>query len=174
MTVTQDNPLESVLAEVSKAMSAGLPYAALMIALSIPDICVTLENSAKSANMESYARWVQTYLHNGLDTPTNKLLYKLRCGVFHNGILSHKDMQYLQCSRVVFTVPGSPMQIDGMTLNGAVCWSAQGFCDRMIAAARKWYAEKAGQPGVEENLDNLIRIRGSGLSPYVVGAPLLA
>lgn len=165
-------PIESLLAEISNAIKANLPYAALMIALSVPDVCVTLQQDKPRADPDSYAEWVRKYLLDGKESPTGRMLYKLRCGVLHNAKGTHQDMKHFGFDRVIFTPPDSVYQVDGIVLNGAATFSAERFCERMIAAARKWYEENKSDPRVIENEDGLFRVRPRGL-PDVGNIPFI-
>lgn len=48
------------------------------------------------------------------------------------------------------------------------------FCERMNDAAKEWYADKKRDATVQKNLPDLLRWRPKGLSPYIVGIPLIA
>jgi hypothetical protein len=168
----ESEPLETLLGSVSECLASGIYYAALVVALTIPEICSALESEGGRGSGERYKVWYATYLGDRYPDLTPDDCYRLRCGVLHQGRLGRPDMLY---SRVIFTIPNASENVLHNNVLGEVLnLDVSQFCDDLVSAARRWYKVKAPDPHVIANLPNLVRYRPEGLSPYVVGMPLIA
>jgi len=78
-------PLEPLLDEVNVALSNGLYYLAVMLSLSLPDICAALERPDGRTNSEYYKKWYDKHLADKFDHLSADDCYSLRCGVLHQG-----------------------------------------------------------------------------------------
>src|SRR5262245_2274592 len=87
--------LDSILVDIQRAIDAKLYYPALLVALTIPDICAALTLD-KSVNVTArdYIRFVERYTvaEPGADPEAVNFIgvdgvmcYRLRCGVVHRG-----------------------------------------------------------------------------------------
>jgi hypothetical protein len=82
--------MDHLLFEMKTLLDNGMWFSSLTIALTIPDICASLESSNGNTNGELYARWFDTYVANRYqDSLTGKDVYKLRCAYLHQGIFNH-------------------------------------------------------------------------------------
>src|SRR3954462_740304 len=93
--------LSSILAEIEKALDAGLHYAALVIALSIPDICSSLAAAPttdpdalrhnRKRQRKRYKEWFDEHLARQLFDLSADDCYSMRCGVVHQGRVRRPD-----------------------------------------------------------------------------------
>jgi hypothetical protein len=79
-----------ILDQIERAKNAGLYYAALFSALSIPDIAGALDSSDGRAKPERFAAWFDTYVGPKYVTPRGQTLlgndcYYFRCALLHQG-----------------------------------------------------------------------------------------
>lgn len=96
------NSLKETLAIVNDALAKGADKAALFCSLSIPDICSLIDNLSKGGNGKvgghDYARWYNEniFIYENPPSGSNlsqfdgKVLYLLRCKMFHEGSLHHE------------------------------------------------------------------------------------
>lgn len=77
-------------------------------------------------------------------------------------------------SRVIFTVPSPSGGIHNSVLNDALVFDAGRFCSEIIEVASGWWTASAAAPNVAKNADSLLQSRPGGLSPYIVGMPVIA
>lgn len=174
MTPTQPpaGELEGLLTEVEAALSASLYYMAVVLALMIPDICGALASADGVSSGLKYKNWYNANLASQYPSLSAHDCYKLRCGVVHQGRLGHPDMQY---SRVLFTLPNAQNNhYHNNIVQGALNLDAACFCRDVTDAARRWYAAHHNDSSVRVNLPHLVRFRPEGISPYMVGMPLIA
>lgn len=182
-SVAQPGPMDMVLGEIEKCLEAGLIYAAIHLALSVPDVCSALEtgsdDDARYRIEKRYTAWCEKYLSPKFYSFNAADCWALRGGVLHNAMPSaHAKLAYDQ---ILFTQPNPNFRIgelisknNGGTQLTAICLDAGWFCEKMIAAAHEWLAEKGEDPIVAANLPNLVRLRPEGVAPHIVGHPVIA
>jgi hypothetical protein len=105
------------------------------------------------------------------------MCYRLRGGVVHRANMAGHPL--FGSTHVIFTVPESKSKIHGLTLKhgeekAAITFDLVHFCTAMVRAAYAWYEDHQNEPKVEANMRNLIRYCENGLSPFIVGQPLVA
>src|SRR5689334_18703005 len=104
-------PLESILADMNRAIEARLYYPALLVALTIPEICCALlEKDATPVGHKRYMAFIDKYAPHG--DPVKKIVglglssldcYRLRCGVVHRGnAAGHREAPW---THVLFSLP---------------------------------------------------------------------
>jgi hypothetical protein len=171
------SPLGRVLDDIERAIAAKLYYPALLVALTIPEICMALNLDRNTFVKEKhYAEFVDKYAApHGLGI-TGTDCYRLRGGMVHRGnFAGHPKVNW---TNVVFTVPESAVQVHALSLQAgekiAPAFSLQQFCAAMIAAAQKWYEDHQNDTNVVENMNDLIRWCPNGLAPFVKGTPIVA
>ncbi|MBC2858837.1 hypothetical protein [Stappia sp. 28M-7] len=171
------SPLERIVRDIQQAIKVKLYYPALLVALTIPDICMGLTlNKSDFVKKNHYIEFINRYTTEqslGLDGTS---CYQLRGGLVHRADL--RGHAYFDNTHVIFTVPESRGHIHALTLvvedKRAAMFDLELFCQAMIGAARKWYEDHKNDPMVVENLKNLIRWCPEGLPPFVGGLPVVA
>jgi len=185
--------IRSILSEIEKALNAKLYYLAIAVALSVPDICSSLEfdpDNPKRASGDTYSAWCNVSMRGAFKNLDGWDLYFLRCGVLHFGHFGHKKAKF---NRVIFIGPES--QIKGhdviMFVSPGVNIGLMGaedtsvgrkilqlevvpFCETIMKAAREWSIAKATDHFVQRNLPRLVRYRPDGLPPFSIGVPTIA
>jgi hypothetical protein len=173
------SPLASILIDLDRSIKAALYYPALLISLTLPEVCsaLTVDNTV-FIKEKHYADFVNKYAVglglNGVEC------YRLRGGVVHRGNLAGHP--YIGVTNVVFTLPETPAGIDGVWLNVPDCAPPKKalildlvrFCNAMVSSVHAWYREHHDHPKVIKNMENLIRYCPEGPFPFVGGAPVVA
>lgn len=85
------NPLEHILGDIEKALAAEFHYLAIVVSLTVPDICAALERDPAQRRKigETYVAWCKTNLEPHYTHFTAEDCYRLRCGVIHEGKFGH-------------------------------------------------------------------------------------
>jgi hypothetical protein len=167
-----DDPLFVILSDIQSCLNNGMYYAAITVALTLPEVCAALEASNGRGSSEKYKTWYNTYLADLYPLISDDFCYSLRCSVVHQGKFGRLGEQY---SRILFTIPdGRGIVFHKGIINDALNLDAITFCRDIMDGAKRWYAAKQGDPNVLKNLPNLVRFRPKGLAPYMVGMPLIA
>jgi hypothetical protein len=171
------SPLERIISDIEKSIAAKLYYPALLVTLTLPEICMGLMlPRSKFVKQPHYVDFIDRYTkasNLGLDGAG---CYQLRGGLVHRADL--RGHAYFEGTHVVFTVPESQGFIHSLSVQVgdkiALMFDLEIFCAAMISAARNWFDVHKDDPQVLENLKNLIRWCPEGLSPFVGGTPVVA
>jgi hypothetical protein len=163
--------MEPILAEIEKALDAGLYYLAVMLAVAIPDICGALESKDGRSGPVQYKAWYDAHLANRIYDLTADDCYSLRCGVVHQGKFGLAGAQY---DRAIFLLPQSKNKMVACQIGDAYVYSVEHFCKEVIVAVRTWFAAKQNDANVIANMPRLVRVHPNGLAPYIVGEPVIA
>jgi len=169
--------LESIFNDVRRAIDAALYYPALAVALTVPEICITLcwdrDMMVKEKHYKDFIDTYSTPQELGVD---GLGCYRLRGGVIHRGNASGHPK--FAGTHVLFTTPEAIAKIHALTIQvgdkSAAMFDLDMFCSGMIQAAKRWYEKHKDHPKVVENLPRLLSLRPFGLSPFVVGVPVIA
>lgn len=169
--------------EIRRSLKSGLFYSAITVALTLPDICSSLERGPDESNTgrvkERYLVWCETYLVSKFEHLKALDIWALRNGIIHNGqSFGGKDCKF---ERVVFVLPngfGKTLQMLSQTggENGpwALTIGVEFFCEQIIEAALEWYLKASKTEQFEQNIGGLIRFRPSGYGNHIVGVPVIA
>lgn len=175
-----ESPLASIYREIEQALAANLYYLAIAVTVSLPDICATLEGKAPT-NWETYKTWFRDNAAKRFTNFGEHECYELRCGVVHNARLMGGKDKRSGFDKIVFTPPSSPFKIhDSVSRDNsgikesALLMDTVSFCSEMIDAAREWETTHASNPVVRANMEHIVRLRPNGVSPHIVGIPVVA
>src|SRR5439155_17534405 len=128
--------VDMITREMEGALDAGLYYLAVVLALTLPDICAALESVDGKSNGQRYAAWYDSWLGPHYPTLTGTDLYRLRCAVVHQGRFGHPQMPY---SRVLFALPNPQRHVIHNNIwNDALNLDAQIFCRDVLACVDRW------------------------------------
>ena len=170
------NAMEPILREIDNALAAKQWYAAVMITLTLPDICASLEagpGATEKKNKKRYKDWCRKNLP---DLPIeSEVLWDLRNGVVHHGryILKPRKQFY---SRIGFTIPNG-LNINNLIVEcdeGSVCCFEIGqFCKYISQNARLWYERKRHIASIRFGVEHLVQLRPNGLMPIFNNIPFV-
>jgi hypothetical protein len=162
------------------AIDAGNLYAGLSLALTLPDICASLENPGPGKSRARYIAWSQTWAvpkftgPNGLTFISAEDLYQLRCSLVHSGSADLDPNHGNVLERFVFfdETTGSHMnRFDGLFINGVrqpsfLQLRAALFSGDLYDAADEWDASVLGNAQVQSEKAKLLTIQSAG---FVIG-----
>jgi hypothetical protein len=164
-----------ILNEIERCLAADLYFPAVAIALTLPDVCGSLETPSGTRGVRYGARYIAWYDSNvGSRFPalSGPECWSLRCGVSHSAALQEGGKEH---TRIGFALPHpSAMMFVGCVFGGMLVTDATAFCQVMMESARHWFAANGSEPVVLANLDRLFAYRPEGVAPHVVGVPLIA
>lgn len=148
--------------EVSETVQAALAqhnyWAALMVAIAVPDICGALTEGSGAHNGDRYRRWYERYMdpkyHNFLPAST---CWNLRNCLVHSGMDSDARIPK---RKFLFTSGGRwHMNIFKAGEYEVMNFDVSFFCQDMLAAVQKWEAVTSGDPEIEKRKEALMAIR---------------
>jgi len=136
--------IERIIQDIERAISVRLYYPALLMTLTLPEICMglTLQKS-NFVKRDHYVSFVDNYTTEGELGLDGASCYQLRGGLVHRADLT--GHAYFPNTHVVFTVPETHSSIHALSIisgdKSASMFDLQLFCAAMIKAARAWYDE---------------------------------
>jgi hypothetical protein len=141
-------------------------YAALALALTMPDICGRLEDPASSSTHRS-KRWFNTYLldryqmnYAGEDAPRTFLnaedFYALRCAYLHQGEFDVLDQRVrTTLTNFRFSAPLPGMLIHCNLINHTLQLQVDIFCEQICAGVEQWQQDVSGNAVVQIRMARL-------------------
>src|SRR5256885_2314037 len=108
MTDEARSPLNFILREMVQVHNTGLYYAAITIALTLPDICSKATFESRDEHywkgvQARYEAWCEKYLATRLPSLTPQDVWALRGGILHQGqAFGHPKSRF---ERIVFILP---------------------------------------------------------------------
>lgn len=73
--------MDYIINEINGCLEHQYYFAALSLALTLPNICASYEKKSRAGRIE-YADWCNRYVKNELEID-GAIIYALRCGMFH-------------------------------------------------------------------------------------------
>lgn len=160
-------PLERMLLEIHHTIKRKNYYAALVVTLTIPEVCAALTLDKNSFVKEvHYTDWVEKYI-SGIGMSA-KDCWRLRGGVIHRADFSGHP--YSEFTRVVFGVRRSNAVHALHVRRGdekIAYVSLHDFCDEMTKGALLWLEEHRSDQRVLENMQRLVAYRPEGAKSFL-------
>jgi len=166
------NTMEKILASIEVSLKAGAHYAALITALTLPDICGEIE-TGKLGSRERYLAWFNRYLYgyynrkgykNQVDFLIAENCYALRCSLLHQGIASISGQQSRKGSLRTIHFHTDAYDHGHCNLN---CDNIEGlqlnierFCHDVTGAVRAWLKDICQDEVKGHKVHLLMSIRG--------------
>lgn len=174
------SPLKFPLAEIEQAFNSGFYWSAIVLSLTLPDVCATADwegTPERRPYGPTYKKWCERWLSDAFDELTPDDLWALRCGVVHSSqSFGNQKPRY---HRVVFALPGSVRVGStgyGTPSSGELeiySISADVFCQAIVDAVCRWIEQTQYDTGVRKRLDGLVRFRPGGYGE-IRGIPAIA
>jgi hypothetical protein len=152
-----------------RAIADKNDYAALSLALMIPDICGSLEDPGPGKSQERYERWFKRWAEPKFGDLSAAECYQLRCSVIHSG---SAEIQRLP-SKFAFvddTLPSNVLQVTirqvepgGKVVPGkGVVLRVSSFFKTIYQAAEEWDTSVKNNAAVQAEKAKLLVIRAAG------------
>ncbi|MGX9522024.1 hypothetical protein ACWX0P_24985 [Vibrio mediterranei] len=156
---------------VRKSLKREDWYAALLTALTLPDICGRLENPQKQPRAR-YQKWYQIWVSSQLAEKTNKQtrtilqlrgeeLYALRCAFFHetgSGLEMSKSLKMVKKYR--FVTPEAYRTLDESSIKEQMAIPIDTICLALATATDAWFDNVRDDPVVIERLGGILKVHG--------------
>lgn len=148
-------------------------YAALSLALMMPEICGSLEDPGPNKSKKRYVSWCQKWLVPEMTSGEMVFLsaedcYQLRCSVIHSGTADIEPSKVDVITRVMFFSEGPHMGlVTGNIFNGVEIPSflqmrVDKFAETMFALADEWDASVKGNEPIQLEKKRLLFIHPPG------------
>lgn len=150
-------------------------YGALVIAITLPDICGKLQYPDKSSG-KRYIEWFERYLGNVYSSEmgpfrekhvflTGEDCYALRCSYLHEGsdIISQQHCRKLLDS-FLFMTEGCHCNFVNVNGESFLQLRVDKFCEDICIGVEKWLQDVAGDLEIEKRISESIKIHSPGVS----------
>lgn len=175
--------LENILADMWRAFDAQLYYPALLVGLTLPEVCAALRlEKSEFVKKPHYVEFIETFAPAEKVKMSGLYCYQLRGGTVHRA--NAAGHAYFDRSHVIFTVPETGSKLHGFTLEIESSTGAESktalmidlgtFLEGIEDAVRRWYEIHGRETLVRDAARSLICWRPEGLSPFVEGAPVVS
>lgn len=161
-----------------RAIANGNLYAALSLALIVPDICGSLENPGPGKTRLRYVCWYQRWAEPKFTSPGDPPLtfisaedcYQLRCSLIHSGSAEIDPKKSDILERFVFfdeSVGAHLNWFEGIAVNGVeqpnfLQLKASTFSEAMFVATDEWDAAVASDAAIQAEKQRLLVIHSQG------------
>lgn len=162
--------MELYLAQIEACLQEKLYLPALASALSLPDICASLESNNGESSGAKYQKWYDVYGRKYCSKRmTAKQAYQFRCKMLHQG--SSQIDKNDENIRICFIEPSESTNntiLHDNLLGTNLNIDLQIFCNGMIKGVREWLKNVESNDCVQKNFDkNFIKHIKDGLSPFI-------
>lgn len=167
--------MERFTRAIEKSIESENWYAALTLALTIPDICGQIsypELRGPFNSKKRYIKWFDRYMLHHYESPfhgeeftfmSGGDCYALRCALLHEGrddITSQKARRDV-LSKITFSTTGSHR----CHINGILILNLQAFCSEICQGVKSWNEDYQDSSDVQDAIKELLIIHTQGFSP---------
>jgi hypothetical protein len=159
--------------QIPRGLEANLHYLTLFATLAIPDICGAMQSDDGIATPQKYVGWFDEYVaHRYYGMLTGQDCYYFRCSLLHQGSSQHRRSTY---ERILFVEPTATTNVFHCNVvQGALNIDIRIFCMDMAAGGRVWLERVEHTDNYSRNYSRFMKRHPDGLSPYIVGVPVVA
>lgn len=163
--------METLTNEIKNCLLKQLWYAALVLTLTLPDVCAALESPDGRSTPDRYKAWYDTWLKRKYENVSADDLYFLRCGVAHQAKLEHPAMQY---QRIFFTLRSKTgFFAHNNVFNDCLNLDLVLFCKDVVDSVEEWRAQTRDNENVGKNLRRFVRYYPNGFENFIRGLPVI-
>lgn len=160
MTREDKEAFEAIISQIEGALVADLNIAALLVALTVPDICASLASEDGRSDGKRYAAWFDQNMPKYSEGLPGSEAYKMRCGFLHQARPTRPDMKW-QTVGFSFNSPGQYLSqgnwVNGERVPDTLFVNTIRFCTDLVKAARDWLSAHEGDAVVSANIAKLLR-----------------
>lgn len=165
--------MKNILTSIEDSLYHKNWYSALILSLTLPDICSKLEGG-NSYSSKRYPEWFNKYLGEEYrELLSGQDCYSLRCAYLHEGSPSIESQQARDIlDRFVFVSSG-PHCIrfkdcyfgdKKYDLKNILQISVYSFCKDMCRATNQWLLDVKDNPLIQRNIEEMLTIHEDGIS----------
>lgn len=168
--------MNEILNQIQESLNHKLYLIALQCCLTLADICSDLQPNNEETDKSMYIKWYKDYCKSSqyLDAQD---CYLFRCSMVHQGQTtpSPKPHQHANYYRTIFLYPNPNIVLHNNIINGVLNLDLVTFCNDMIASIKLWNKDMIATNNLNysKNINKLVTIHQNGISPYIVGVPVI-
>jgi hypothetical protein len=154
--------MQQFIVSINKSIENKNYFAALFIALAIPDICGGLEDK-NAINRERYINWFNKYLGINYKYINGNAIWKLRCSCIHSG--THLDNEVRDAlsgaELLLVTYEESPFHDSYIRLTlseSYVFLRIDEFCKDICLSIDKWLEDVSNNQEIQKGIEEMLFI----------------
>lgn len=168
--------MERFTKAIEKSIKSENWYAALTLALTMPDICGQIsypDLRGPGNSKKRYIKWFDRYMLHHYESPfhgegfifmSGGDCYALRCALLHEGrddVTGQSARRKEVLSKITFSTTGSHRcHIDGILI-----LNLQAFCSEICQGVKSWSEDYKDSSDVQDAIKELLTIHTQGFSP---------
>ncbi|OKP29398.1 hypothetical protein [Serratia fonticola] len=166
--------MQRFIESVERSLDSENWFAALFIALALPDICRSLErpNIGNGETGRWYKDWVSRYIEDKYINSSFEEckfyaddFWLYRCSCLHSGLDAENKKRMMKFN---FTPPlSAAAEVHKNYVGDRLQLQIDIFCRDMVEAVRTWLQDMNGNHEVHERMGNLIAIDSSPLDGFI-------
>ncbi|SDR64178.1 hypothetical protein SAMN05519103_09490 [Rhizobiales bacterium GAS113] len=158
-----------------RSLAEGNLYAALSLALTLPDICGSLEDPGPNKSHVRYVRWFKKWAEPEFTSVGHVYVsaedcYQIRCSLVHSGTAEIERRRRTALDRFEFfddTCGAHLTWVEGITVNGVLQpnflqLKARNFSDTIYDATDNWDASTKADNAIQAEKAKLLVIHSRG------------
>lgn len=161
--------MKNIVKSIYEAVESGNWYAALFIAISLPDICGKIEDPNKGSCVR-YTEWFDKYLASYKGFLSGKDCYALRCALLHGGSADITNQRIREVLEYFVFLPKGPhcnlikdSIIDGKK-QSFLQLSVDTFTSDMARGVETWLQDIKDDEIIMKRCNETIKIHESGFA----------
>lgn len=162
-------------AQMKQASDAGLFFPALVLALTLPDICSALASENGRSSGSKYRQWIREWVYPDWSDDFPEKLWDYRCALLHQGRSTQGKSGSFPIAFIV-PDPNRPRLHNITTSFGAdeVTWcDVTSLVNDVGRAVGTWLSAHGRSSLVRRNLERSIHLRAKGIPPHLDGVPVV-
>lgn len=170
-----EKPVFKFIKSIEQALSNKNYVAALSLALTLPEICISLTTENGKTGRSKYAKWFEEFVSpcyeysKGSFSLNGKECYALRCSVLHNGthdVSTAEILKDIANAAKKFCFCTEEFGTFRMRVNDTVLLNVEDFCTNLCNGVYLWYVANATNEVVDNAMNNILQIHTEGFSPH--------
>lgn len=156
---------------IRKCLDTENWYGAIVISLTMPDICGRIAYPTMKPGRQRYETWFDDYL-SGYNQPvisgnrvafmTASDCYALRCSILHIGTADVTEQNARDTlNKFYFSTTGS----HGIRIDDKLVLNVTRFCEEVAQATEKWSKDIEGNASAQEAIQELLTIHSQPFHP---------
>lgn len=166
--------MRDLISQIRKGLDNNMYYLSLYVSLTLPDICGAIESINGEASGDKYKKWFNDYVaQKYIDNFDGEDCYYFRCSLLHQGSSQHRKSKY---KRVIFVEPtlSNGNIFHNNILEDALNIDVKIFCEDIINGVEAWLVKNENLDNYNKNNNKYMKRHPNGLSPYIVGIPVIS
>ena len=164
------NTIIGLRESIEKSLKTENYYAALAVALALPDICGKLEFPQKGSG-ERFKDWFNKYLQSKYQLTTGETqyttlnatdCYALRCSFLHE---ASDDITSQHAREVLSKIKFTTMNMHNIKIEDVLSLNVNNFCQDISEGVKSWLEDIDENKEIKDRIDKLITIEISGFRP---------